>query len=189
MTASVTMLLRAHRDGDAMALNELATRLYPELKVLARRRSKNSAGMGATTLVHETFVKLLSGGDLRPEDRQQFFALTAAVMRQIIVDEIRYVTAGKRSRKDATFVDTVMGDDGNENIEFLLQVDEVLTIIAAEDERLARVFECRYFAGLTTSETAEAMDMSMRSVERLWSLARARVGELIDGGGAKENKN
>ena len=180
MSASVTTLLEAHSNGDESALNELATLLYPELKSMARRRARGSAGSGATTLVNETFIKLLSGGDLKTTDRQQFFALAATIMRQVIVDEIRYYTANKRARDDVTLVDTIVGDDSHEKAEFLLQVDEMLEIVEQEDERLARVFECRYFAGLTTAETAEALDVSERSVERFWSGARSRIAELID---------
>ncbi len=180
MSSSVTVLLEAHRNGDDTALNKLATALYPELKVMARRRSQGGAASGATTLVQETFVKLLSGGELRTEDRRQFFALAATIMRQIIVDEIRYITANKRAHKDVTLVETVIGDDSHEKAEFLLQVDEMLRIVEQEDERLARVFECRYFAGLTTAETAEVLDISPRSVERHWSAARSRIAELID---------
>lgn len=180
MPPSVTILLEAHRNGDSSALNQLATVLYPELKAMARRRSQGGSGSGATTLVNETFVKLLSGGDLRTEDRRQFFALAATIMRQIIVDEIRYVTADKRAREDVTLVEAVIGDDGHEKAEFLLQVDEMLNIVEQEDARLARVFECRYFAGLTTAETAEALDIAPRSVERLWSSARSRIAALIE---------
>jgi len=174
------MLLDAHRDGDETALNQLATLLYPELKSMARRRAQGGAGSGATTIVNETFVKLLSGGELTTSDRQQFFALVATIMRQVIIDEIRYLTAHKRARDDVTLAETLIGDDGHEKAEFLLQVDEMLGIVEQEDERLARVFECRYFAGLTTAETAEALDFSERSVERFWSAARSRIAELID---------
>lgn len=180
MSSSVTVLLAAHRNGDESALNRLATILYPELKSMARRRATGGAGSGATTLVNETFVKLLSGGNLKTEDRRQFFALAATIMRQIIVDEIRYITANKRAREDVTLANTVIGDDSHEKAEFLLQVDEMLGIVKQEDERLARVFECRYFAGLTTVETAEALDISKRSVERAWSAARSRIAALID---------
>lgn len=180
MTSSVTMLLEAHRKGDDSALNQLAQLLYPELKSMARRRAKGAAGSGATTLVNETFVKLLSGGELKTENRRQFFALAATIMRQIIVDEVRYVTAGKRKAKEETLADTVMGDDAHEKAEFLLQVDQMLNVLEQEDDRLARVFECRYFAGLTTAETADALDLSLRSVERAWSDARSRIAELID---------
>lgn len=180
LPSSVTILLRAHRDGDSDALNQLATILYPELKSMARRRSRSAAGTGATTLVNETFVKLLSGGDLQAEDRKQFFALAATIMRQVIVDEIRYFTANKRARDDVTLADSMIGDDSHERAEFLLQVDEMLTIVEQEDDRLARVFECRYFAGLTTAETSEVLDIPQRSVERLWASARSRIAELIE---------
>ena len=180
LAESVTILLQAYRNGDDSAFDQLATLLYPELKSMARRRAQGSAGSSATTLVNETFVKLLSGGQIGTEDRQQFFALAATIMRQVIVDEIRYVTANKRAREDITLAETLIGDDGHEKAEFLLQVDEMLKIVEQEDERLARVFECRYFAGLTTAETAEALDIAPRSVERLWSSARSRMAELIE---------
>lgn len=180
MSSSVTILLEAHRNGDDSALNQLANVLYPELKAMARRRVQGGSGSGATTLVSETFVKLLSGGELRTKDRSQFFALAATIMRQIIVDEIRYITANKRAREDVTLVEAVIGDDSHEKAEFLLQVDEMLTIVEQEDDRLARVFECRYFAGLTTLETSEALGVSERTVERLWASARERIAALID---------
>jgi len=176
----VTVLLKEASNGSADALDRLADALYPELKAMARRRTPGGAGMGATTLVNETFVKLLSGGDIRAEDRRQFFALAATIMRQVIVDEIRYFTANKRSGDDVTLVETVIGDDGHEKAQFVLQVDEMLKIVEQEDERLARVFECRYFAGLTTAETAEALSLSERSVERAWAAARSRIADLID---------
>lgn len=180
MSTSVTILLQAHRDGDKSALDRLGSLLYPELKAMARRRSRAGAGSGATTLVNETFVKLLSGGQLAAEDRRQFFALAATIMRQIIVDEIRHVTAAKRKGREETLAETIVGDDAHERAEFLLQVDQMLTVVEQEDDRLARVFECRYFAGLTTAETAAALELSERTVERLWSASRSRIAELID---------
>ena len=180
MASEITVLIDAYRAGDQDALNQLAPLLYPELKAMAFKRSRDGAGIGATTLVNETFVKMLSGGDVAPKDRAQFFALAATIMRQVIVDEIRYITAGKRARQDVTLAETVIGDEAHEKAEFLLQVDEMLHVLEKEDERLARVFECRYFAGLTTAETAEAVETSERSVERLWSTARKRIAALIE---------
>ena len=182
MASEITQLINAHRSGDGHALDRLAELLYPELKAMARRRAKPS--MGATTLVNETFLKLLSGGELQPDDRQQFFALAATIMRRIIVDEIRYLTAGKRQHMDVTLAETVIGDDGHEKAMFLLQVDEMLSLLEQADERMARVFECRYFAGLTTAETSEALGIPVRSVERLWSDGRSRIASLIE-----ENKS
>ena len=176
----MTQLLREARDGSGAALDSLANLLYPELKAMARRRARSGPGMGATTLVHETFAQMLSGGRLKSEDRKQFFGLAATIMRRIIVDEIRYATAGKRDGHDVTLAETMIGDDAHEKAEFLLQVDEMLSILESENDQHARVFECRYFAGLTTAETAEALSMSQRSVERAWSAARSRIASLID---------
>lgn len=176
----VTVLLDAYRNGDESALDRLADILYPELKTMARRRASAGPGMGATTLVQETFVQMLSGGRLSSDDRKQFFGLAATIMRRIIVDEIRYVTAGKRDGKIVTLVETMIGDDAHEKAEFLLQVDEMLSVLESENAQHARVFECRYFAGLTTAETSDALGMSVRSVERAWSGARKRIASLMD---------
>lgn len=180
MSESVTELLEAYRAGDPQALDDLARLLYPELKRMAERRARSGAGTGATTLVHETFLRLLAGGMLRPKDRREFFSLTATIMRQVIVDEIRRATADKRSRKDVTLAETITGDDAHEKAEFLLHVDEMMSLLEQEDERLARVFECRYFAGLSTAETAEAIGVSVRTAERLWRASRSRMAELIE---------
>ncbi|WP_405234932.1 ECF-type sigma factor [Lentisalinibacter orientalis] len=180
MASQITLLLESHRAGDADALNRLAAVLYPELKAMARRRTAGKPGLGATTLVQETFLKLLSGGELQPDDRRQFFALAATIMRQVIVDEVRYAMAGKRDGREVTLTESVMPVESQEKAQFLLEVDEMLGILESQDERLARVFECRYFAGLTTAETAEALAVSERSVERAWSSARSRIAELME---------
>ena len=176
----VTMLLNEARNGNADAFDRLVQALYPELKAMARRRTRGGPGIGATTLVNEAFVRMLSGGRLAPQDRQQFFGLAATIMRRVIVDEVRYLTAEKRAGNDITLVESLIGDDAHEHAEFLLQVDEVLSILQSEHARSARVFECRYFAGLTTSETAECLGISERTVERDWSSARSRIASLID---------
>lgn len=180
MASQITLLLESHREGDADALNRLAELLYPELKAMARRRTVGKPGLGATTLVQETFLKLLSGGELTPADRREFFALAATIMRRVIVDEVRYAMAGKRDGREVTLTESVMPVESQEKAQFLLEVDEMLGILEREDERSAQVFECRYFAGLTTAETAEALGVSERSVERLWSSARSRIAELMD---------
>lgn len=179
MPGSVTVLLKRHRDGQPEAMDELADLLYPELKAMARRRAGSRPGGSATTLVQETFLKLLAGGDLVAEDRQQFFGLVATVMRQIIVDEVRYITAAKRKRQDVTLTEAILGDDSHEKAAFLLEVNDLLGKLALEDERLVRVFECRYFAGFTMAETAEALGTSERTAERLWSSARSRLAALM----------
>lgn len=178
MPSEVTLLLNRFREGDQSAFNELAQLIYPELKAMARRRS-SASGLSATTLVSETFLKLLSGGSVSSEDRQQFFALAATIMRRVIVDEVRRATAAKRSAPVVSFDEDGVADEAQANAEFLIEVDEVLDQLAAEDGRLARVFECRYFAGFNNAETAESLSVSERTAERLWSSARTRIAELM----------
>ncbi len=182
MPHDVTQLLHAYNnEGDAAALDRLANLLYVELKLIARSRSRGSKDLSATTLVQETFLKLLAGNRLKAADRKQFFALSATIMRQIVIDEIRYQKAAKREGLNVTFVDTVSGDDASETADYLLQVDEALGILSSEDERLTQVFECRFFAGMSIVETAESLGVSTRMAERLWSEARTRMGEIFDG--------
>jgi RNA polymerase sigma factor (TIGR02999 family) len=180
MPGEVTLLLNKYKNGDSEALNALATLIYPELKAMARRRTPGSNDVGATVLVNETFLKLLSGGQLKSADRQQFFGLAATVMRQVIVDEVRHVTAQKRKGEAVTYTDSENADKTNEQAEFLLEVDKIVAQLAKEDPRLAQVFECRYFAGFSTSETAEVLGVSERTAERLWSGARERIAALMD---------
>jgi len=180
MDESITQLLDRYGNGDTEALDALTAQLYPELKRLAHSRARHGSGIGATTLVQETFVKLLSGKQLRPADRKEFFAVAATLMRQIVVDGVRYAAAQKRAGLKVSLTDVASSDeDLGDHIDYLLNVDRVLNTLQVEDARLAKVFECRYFAGLTTVETAECMDLSQRTAERLWSSARQRVGELI----------
>jgi RNA polymerase sigma factor (TIGR02999 family) len=179
LASEITTLLDAYRNGDASALDRLTAILYPELKAMARRRSRGAPAVGATTLVNETFVKLMSNGEITTADRRQFFALAGTIMRQVIVDEVRYATAAKRQAHEVSYEEGAVPDASPDDAEFLLEVDRMLSTLESEDERLARVFECRYFAGLTTSETAEALEVSERSAERLWSAARSRIAELM----------
>lgn len=178
MTSEVTVLLRAYRDGDRSALERLARLVYPELKTMARKRA-GRADMGATTLVNETFLKLLSGGRIVAEDRKQFFGLMATIMRQLIIDEVRYLTAAKRGSPGVTYTERLGTATGEDEAGFLILVDQVLERLELEDPNLVRVFESRYFAGLTVAETAEALDLSQRSVERAWAAARERVAALL----------
>ncbi|MDZ7670876.1 MAG: ECF-type sigma factor [Gammaproteobacteria bacterium] len=179
MPTEVTQLLRAHAEGDRAALERLAALVYPELKAMARRRA-GGARMDATTLVNETFLKLLSSERIVAEDRKQFFGLMATIMRQLIVDEVRYLTAAKRGAPDVTFTESLAAANGGDEAEFLILVDRVLERLEGEDPKLARVFECRYFAGLTVAETAEALDLSQRSVERMWAAARERLADMLN---------
>ncbi len=177
---SVTLLLRQFEEGDRSAFDELAQRLYPELKRMARARVQSGRGMGATTLVQETFVKLLSEGGVTPHDRQQFFGLTATIMRQVMVDDARYAAAQKRASDETEYIPEKGSDRQQVQAAFLIQVDAALNKLAARDARMAKAFECRYFGGYSIEETAEILGLSVRSTERLWSNARSLMAQELE---------
>lgn len=179
VASDFTLLLEAYRGGDQAALDRLSTLVYGELKAMARRWSRSSATMGATTLVSETYLKLLASSELTVEDKQQFMALAATIMRHVIIDEIRHVSAQKRRHVDVTWTDGGVSDDNGPQVDFLIELDEALGGLAERDERLLRVFECRYFAGYSTAETAEATQLSARTVERLWHDAREYLADAL----------
>lgn len=178
MSSEVTVLLNAYREGDPSAFEDLARLIYPELKAMAHRRSSGAA-MSATTLVNETFAKLLAGGEISSANRTQFFALSATIMRRVIIDEVRYATADKRNAPDVQLDEEQIADETLASADFLIEVDRVLTKLEAEDPMLAQAFECRYFAGLSISETAMSLEVSERTAERLWASARSRIAEMM----------
>jgi RNA polymerase sigma factor (TIGR02999 family) len=170
----ITRLLAAHRDGDARALEQLVPLVYRDLQQLARRQLKGSnlPTLDTTSLVHEAYLKL-AGGSSAWEHRGHFFAVASMAMRQIVVDYARHSHAQKRGgaqpieRLDAEQIAV------EAQAEALIELDEALRRLSALDERLPRVVECRFFTGLTAEETAEALGVSLRTVDRDWQRARA----------------
>lgn len=178
---SVTVLLRRYAGGQSAAYDELAALLYPELKQMARRRVRvgNGRGIGATTLVQETFLKLLSSGGLTPSDRTQFFGLCATIMRQVIIDDARFALAQKRAAPETEYQPELDRDEQQTTPDFLIAVDAALSRMQAQDSRLAKTFECRYFGGYSIKETAEIVGVSVRTAERLWADARALLAQAL----------
>lgn len=176
MADDVTQLLAAARVGEAGALERAFAVVYGELKRLAgrqRARSRPGDTLSTTVLVHEAFLKLAAGGALAVQDRQHFFALAARAMRQILVDAARARSAEKRGggaivveldERDAAVA--AVADD-------VVALDRALERLEAVDERLARLVEARFFAGLTDAELAELLDRNERTVRRDWEKARA----------------
>ena len=177
MASEFSLLIEAYNKGDQAAFDGLSTLLYGELKALARHWAAGNRSLGATTLVSETYLKLLSATDLTIADKQHFMALCARIMRQIIVDEARLRSAQKRDGIQVTWTEDVSGSDPD--AAFLVRVDEALENMANRDERLVKVFECRFFAGYTTRETAEMLGLSIRTVERLWQDARESMADEL----------
>jgi RNA polymerase sigma factor (TIGR02999 family) len=179
MPGELTQLLHAASDGDQPALNRLIALLYVDLKKLAHRCRRGSSVVDTTSLVHECYLRFLDSGELAVNDRGHFFNLSARIMRQLICDFARETLADKRGGG----IDHVELREGDaverREAEHCLAVDQALTRLAELHPQQARVVECRFFAGLTEDETAEATGRSLRSVQRDWAAARDWLGPRL----------
>lgn len=173
-TLDITELVRRAGAGDDRAGEALFQSVYGELRRLAHRQlaGRGERTLDTTGLVHECYLRL-AGHDGLARDRGHFFALAARIMRQVIVDAARERMAAKRGAGERPQpldgVDVAEERDAME----LIEISDLLDRLDAQNARLARVVECRFFAGLTDDETAEALGLSKRSVQRDWHSARA----------------
>lgn len=179
--ADLAQLLEDVERGDGSAVGRLIPLIYDDLKRLARRqrrfvRADVGDTLNTTGLVHEAFLKLADQSAVRWESRVHFFNLAARAMRQIIVDAARQRRAVKRGggvQPETLGVENERAGTVEPQIETALAVDAALGRLADIDERLVRLVECRFFAGLTDDETALALGLSRRTVQRDWARARA----------------
>ena len=172
----LTELLHAWSAGDQDAYNRIVDRVYPELRRIAQRclsGERPQHTIQATALVHEAYLRLIDIQQIQWQDRAHFFAVSARVMRHILVDYARAGHSAKRGRefrrvdcKEALVVSSELGSD-------LLRLDDALHELARFDSRKAQVVEMRYFGGLTTNEIASVLSISPQSVNRDWNLAKA----------------
>lgn len=172
----ITSLLVACRRSDKSAFDELMSIVYNDLRRIAHRqlrRARPGETLSTTCVVHEAYVKLVDGSQVAWEDRAHFLSIAARAMRQIIVDYARMRSTQKRggNRKHVRLDQTQLAI--TDQAERLVELDQALVRLSAIDERLTRVVECRFFAGLTERETAKALELSLRTVQRSWTRARA----------------
>lgn len=180
--SEVTQLLRAFAAGDEKAFDRLVPHVYETLRRVARRqlqRERKNHTLTPTALVHEAYLELAKIGDLEFNDRGHFFAAAALTMRHILIDYAVRRRALKRGgdQKKVPFEDVVLADD--DHVEDLLTLNQAMQRLEEIDERLVRVIECRFFAGLTIAETAAALDISDATVSRDWRRARAWLNREI----------
>lgn len=172
----ITQLLVAYRDGDSGAMHQLMPLVYHELRRIARRHlagHRRGALLDTTGLVHESFLKLAENGHLPTDCRAHFFAVASRAMRQVAIDYARSRRALKRGGGERPLtLDEQRVGEGTVDVD-LMALDQALNRLAELNERLVQVVECRYFAGLTEPETAEALGTSVRTVQRDWVKARA----------------
>jgi RNA polymerase sigma factor (TIGR02999 family) len=186
----ITQLLHAWREGDQSALDQLMPIVYDDLHRLAQynmAHERREHTLQATALVHETYLRLLDSAHPSWQDRAHFFAVSARMMRRILVDWARGRQSLKRGRDEhrldlAEVLDAV-GDSGTD----LVAVDDALTALTAVDLRKGQIVEMRFFGGLSTLETADVLKVSEETVKRDWKLAKSWLRrELIRESTSKE---
>ena len=183
----ITALLAEWREGNQSALDELYPLVYNELHRLARRymsRERKGHTLQTTALINEAYVRLVDQKNVQWANRSHFFAISAQIMRRILIDHARRHAYAKRgggaqqvSLEEAA---TVTPDLGRE----LIQLDEALKSLAEMDPRRSQVVELRYFGGLNNEEIAGVLHISENTVTRDWNMARAWLYQQLTGSGA-----
>jgi RNA polymerase sigma factor (TIGR02999 family) len=181
----VASLLEVFEGGDRDALDRLLPLVYDELRRIAHRelrRERRDHTLSTTDVVHEAYLKLIDHQRVTSGEQVRFLAVAATAVRRALVEHARRRDAAKRGggQRPVTLDEEAfaVGDGGSED---LLSLDEALTRLAALDERLARVVECRYFGGLTEDETAAALGVTARTVRRDWVKARGWLFRELHG--------
>jgi len=182
--SETTQLLRAWASGDQGALARLTPRVYNELRRIAghfMRGERPGRTIQTTALVHEAYLKLIDVSNVDWQHRAHFFAVSAQIMRHILLDRARRRVAAKRGGAAARVNLDEVADIGSGRAREMVALDDALNAMAKVDPRKARVVEMRFFAGLTVEETAEVLQVSSDTVKRDWRLARAwLLAELGD---------
>ena len=183
----VTGLLLAWQQGDARAADELVPLVYAHLRSIAANRlhaERDGHTLQPTALVHEAWLRLMRQHGITWQNRSQFYAIAAQIMRRILVDHARRRLASKRGDGAAMLdvdeladvIASPMPDDR------LVALNAALEQLSALDERQARVVELRFFGGLSVEETAEVLTLSPTTVKREWATARAWLFRAVEDG-------
>jgi RNA polymerase sigma factor (TIGR02999 family) len=181
--SDVTGLLIAWSNGDRNALDALVPLVHAELHRIARHRLRGERvdhTLQPTALVNEVYLRLVDLNRLQWQNRAHFFAVTARLMRQVLMDAARHAGAAKRGAGAVrvTLDEALLAADRCDVD--VLALDEALQALAANDARKCQVIEMRFFAGLTVEETAQALDVSPDTVSRDWKFARAWLRVWLD---------
>ncbi len=178
----ITQLLAEWREGNQSALDELYPLVYDELHRLARRymsRERGGHTLQTTALINEAYVRLVDQKNVQWANRAHFFAISAQIMRRILIDHARrhaYAKRGGGARQvtldEAASITPSIGSD-------LLRLDEALKSLAEMDPRRSQVVELRYFGGLNNEEIAGVLNISENTVTRDWNMARAWLHQQL----------
>ena len=179
-----TQLLRAWREGDKSALDRLMPIVYQDLRRLARRHllaERAGHTLQATALVNEAYMRLVDYRRMQCQDRAHFLAVSAQLMRRILVEHARRLNLKRGGAMRHVSLEQAP-EVGSARTKDLIALDESLEELARIDLRKARVVELRYFGGLSVEETAEALSISAVTVMRDWSSAKAWLYREMTGG-------
>jgi len=180
--ADITNLLNAWGAGDRAALDQLSKLVYDELRIMAHRHMKNEwrcNSLQTTALVHEVYLRLVGVTNVEWEQRAQFFAMAAKMMRRILVDAARARGSHKRGKGAVhlSFDETAIVSPEPDRA--MVALDDALEAFARIAPRQARVVELRYFGGLQEEEIVEILKISPRTVRRDWEFARVWLGREL----------
>ena len=171
----ITRLLNAWQDGDAAARDQLFVVVYDELRRRASaqlRRERQGHTLRPTALVHEAYLRLLGQDRVKWQNRAQFFALAAKMMRRILVNHAEAHRAAKRGGgAQKLSLDDAISFFDEQHLD-LLELNEALERLSLLDERQGRIIELRFFGGLTVDEAAGVLEISPATVKREWDMAK-----------------
>jgi len=173
--AEVTVLLNEASAGDSEAPGKLLELVYDDLRRLAGaylQNESNAQTLQATALVHEAYLRLVDWQNVSWQNRAQFFAVAAQVMRRILVDHARGKRAQKRDFGQKVAFDEAVSFSARKEVD-LLALNEALMSLENIDQRQARIVELRFFGGLSLAETAHVLNLSETTVKREWTFAKA----------------
>jgi RNA polymerase sigma factor (TIGR02999 family) len=184
--SEVTMLLAALSQGRDEALDDLFPLVYDDLRRIARnhlRSERSGHTLDTVALVHETYLSLADGDAVSVRERARFFALASRAMRNILIDHARARKAVKRGGDQVRVTLTAgVASESPEALADIVDLHRALERLGERDPRMEQVVECKVFGGMTTKETAEALDIGVRTVEKDWTLARAFLHKELTGG-------
>jgi RNA polymerase sigma factor (TIGR02999 family) len=177
----ITQLIQQAK-SDAGRQEELFSRLYPELKALARSRIRRTGGLhtlDTTALANESYLKLAHQGGVQSANRAEFFAYVGRVMRSIVIDYVREQGAQKRGGEfERVTLDTFVADSIVADVP-IESIDDALKELKVMDQRLYEVVEMHFFAGMTFEEIADVLNVSDRTVKRDWQKARGLLQAIL----------
>jgi len=177
-SSTITRILNAIEQGDAGAVNELLPAVYEDLRLLAAQKlSQEQPGqtLQATALVHEVYLRLVRSQAQNWKSHGHFFTAAAEAMRRILIDNARRKKSFKRggAHQRIELDEAILPNDKSSQADKLIALDEALQKLAQKDKVKADLVKLRYFAGLTSEQTAKALGISHATAERYWDYARS----------------